>query len=76
MCSSDLNLDFIMNTPEYDFSQWLDTASDDDINYALELVRKSKLEKMIEIIELQDLTAQHEDEMEDANKVLRRIMNV
>ena len=30
----------------------------------------------MEIIELQDLMAEHDDDMEDANKVLERIMNV
>ena len=65
-----------MNTPEHDFDEWLETANGDDIEYALELIRKSKTEKMMEIIELQDLMAEHEDDMEDANKVLERIMNV
>ena len=65
-----------MNTPEDDFDDWLETANDDDIEYALELIRKSKTEKMIEMIELQDLMAQDMEDMDDARTVWERIRNV
>ena len=68
------NLDFIMNTSEKDFDEWLDTATQDDIDYAMELIRRSRTDKMIEIMELQDLMASHEDEMEDAQEVLSRFI--
>ena len=70
------NLEFLMNTPENDFDDWLETANDDDIEYALELIRKSKTEKMIEMIELQDLMAQDMEDMDDARTVWERIRNV
>ena len=65
-----------MNTPEDDFDDWLETANDDDIEYALELIRKSKTEKMIEMIELQDLMAQDMEDMDDARTVWERVRNV
>ena len=65
-----------MNTPENDFDDWLETANDDDIEYALELIRKSKTEKMIEMIELQDLMAQDMEDMDDARTVWERVRNV
>ena len=65
-----------MNTPEDDFDDWLETANDDDIEYALELIRKSKTEKMIEIMELQDLMAQDVEDMDDARTVWERVRNV
>ena len=65
-----------MNTPENDFDDWLETANDDDIEYALELIRKSKTEKMIEMMELQDLMAQDTEDMDDARTVWERIRNV
>ena len=68
------NLDFIMNTSEKDFDEWLETATQDDIDYAMELIRRSRTDKMIEIMELQDLMASHEDEMEDAQEVLSRFI--
>ena len=70
------NLEFLMNTPEHDFDEWLETANGDDIEYALELIRKSKTEKMIEMIELQDLMAQDMEDMDDARTVWERIRNV
>lgn len=70
------NLEFLMNTPEDDFSEWLETASNDDVEYALELIRKSKTEKMIEIMELQDLMAQDVEDMDDARTVWERVRNV
>ena len=65
-----------MNTPEHDFDDWLETANEDDIEYALELIRKSKTEKMIEMIELQDLMTQDLEDMDDARTVWERVRNV
>ena len=70
------NLEFLMNTPEDHFDEWLETANDDDLEYALDLIRKSKTEKMIEMIELQDLMAQDMEDMDDARTVWERVRNV
>ena len=65
-----------MGISNEEFDDWLEVASNDDVDYALELIRKSKTEKMVEIIELQDLMAQYEDHMTDAKMILERIQNV
>ena len=65
-----------MGISNEEFDDWLEVASNDDVDYALELIRKSKTEKMVEIIELQDLMAQYEDDMTDAKMILERIQNV
>ena len=38
------NLNFIMKSSSKDFDRWLETASDDDIEYALEIIAKRKSE--------------------------------
>ena len=70
------NLDFLMNTSAEDFESWLDAASTDDIDYAMELVKKSKSELLLQQIELQDLMAEYEEDMVDAKLAIERIKNV
>ena len=65
-----------MNTSAEDFESWLGTASNDDIDYALELVKKSKSELLLQQIELQDLMAEYEEDMVDAKLAIERIKNV
>lgn len=69
------NLDFLLNIPAEEFHDWLDAASDDDVDYALELIRKSKAEKILECIELEEVMYSYEDDMVEANKVIQRIKN-
>lgn len=66
------NLDFLMKTPKREFDMWLDQASNEDIDYALGLMRKSKLENLIETIELQETMAEFEDDMDEAKEVLEK----
>jgi len=42
------NLEFIMNTTNESFDEWLDQADNDDIAYALELIRMAKAELMVQ----------------------------
>ena len=48
------NLDFIMNTSEEGFDEWLEQADNDDVAYALELIRMAKAELMIQEMEFTD----------------------
>jgi hypothetical protein len=48
------NLDFIINSTEEEFDQWMEQASDDDIQYALELIAIGKTETIIQEYELFD----------------------
>lgn len=70
------NLEFIMGSSPKDFDDWMNVASSDDIDYAMELIRQHRLELITTQIELQDLLAVHEDEMTDAKAVIERIKNV
>jgi hypothetical protein len=65
-----------MNIPAEEFDSWLQEASSDDVDYALEIIRKSKAEKMLEMIELEEVMYTYEDDMAEANKVIGRIKNV
>lgn len=49
------NLDFIMNADEQTFDEWMMKVSDDDIQYALELIRMARSELMVEELEIQDV---------------------
>ena len=70
------NLDFLMSIHQEEFEHWLDNASDDDVEYAIELVRKAKVEKMVELIELEEVMYSYEDDMTEANEIIERIKNV
>lgn len=66
------NLHFILNTTDESFEEWLDQADNDDIDYALSLIRTAKAEL---------LTQEHEllDEINDtteADLLIDRIRNV
>jgi hypothetical protein len=70
------NLNFLLHAPQKDFDKWMDEASDDDINYALEIIRQSKTELMVEQIELQEAAIMYEDDIGEAKYILDRIKNV
>ena len=69
------NLDFLMNIPAEEFDAWLLQASDDDVDYAIEIIRKSKAEVILETIELEEVMYSYEEDMAEANKVIERIKN-
>jgi len=66
------NLDFIMNCSEDGFDEWLDQADNDDINYALSLIRLAKTELMVQEMELTDNISN----FSEANKLIERIKSV
>jgi hypothetical protein len=66
------NLDFIMNCSEDGFDEWLDQADNDDINYALSLIRLAKTEMMVQEMELTDDISN----FSEANKLIERIKSV
>ena len=67
------NLDFLMNVPAEEFDAWLDVASNDDVDYALDLIRKSKAEMIMEIMEMEELMYSYEEDMAEANEVIERV---
>lgn len=53
------NLNFIMSLDDHAFDQWVISLSDDDQAYALELIRRGRLEIMEqeqELLDTSDLT--------------------
>ena len=70
------NLEFLMKSPQKDFEKWMEEASMDDIDYALEIIRKSKSELMVEQMELQDMAIMEQGDIVEAKFILDRIKNV
>jgi hypothetical protein len=66
------NLEFIMNTTDESFDEWLDQADNDDIAYALELIRMAKAELMVQEMEFTDEISN----FSEANQLIDRIKNV
>lgn len=66
------NLDFIMNTSEEGFEEWLEQADNDDVAYALELIRMAKAELMIQEMEFTDDISN----FTEASQLIERIKNV
>ena len=69
------NLNFIMNVTGEDFDLWLEQADDDDIQYAIELIRMAKLEiKTQEMLCEMELTDDVQD-ISQAAHLIERIKN-
>ena len=66
------NLDFIMNTSEEGFDEWLEQADNDDVAYALELIRMAKAELKIQEMEFTDDISN----FTEASQLIERIKNV
>jgi hypothetical protein len=66
------NLKFIMETDDGAFDEWLDQADNDDVVYALELIRLAKAELMVQEMELTDSVAN----FSEANQLIERIKSV
>ena len=52
------NLEFIMNSDHEDFEAWLYQASDEDVEYALKLIRIAKSELIEEELDMMQPTEQ------------------
>jgi hypothetical protein len=66
------NLNFIMNASEEGFDEWLEQADNDDVAYALELIRMAKAELIVQEMELNDSVAN----FNEANQLIERIKSV
>ena len=66
------NLNFIMNASEEGFDEWLDQADNDDIDYALELIRMAKAELMVQEMEMTDTVSN----FTEAKQLIERIKRV
>ena len=61
-----------MNTTDEGFDEWLEQADNDDVEYALELIRMAKAELMVQEMEFTDEISN----FSEAAKLLDRIKNV
>lgn len=66
------NLEFIMNSTNESFEEWLDQADNEDIAYALDLIRMAKAELMVQEMEYTDDISN----FNEASKLIERIKNV
>jgi len=67
------NLSFLMKCPQHQFDEWMEKASADDVDYAIELIRKAKIEMLDKQVELE-----HQldvDDFTEARAVIERIKN-
>ena len=66
------NLEFIMNITDEGFDEWLDQADNDDIDYALKLIRMAKAELLLQEMEFTDEISN----FAEASQLIERIKNV
>jgi hypothetical protein len=64
------NLDFILNSTDEDMEDFLSWASDEDLAYALELIRVAKNELVVQEIEMLDTRA--DEDISQAQDILQR----
>ena len=69
------NLNFLMSIGQAEFQAWMDPADQEDIAYAMELIRQARTENMVEQMELEDSLEFYEkkNDFPDAKLVIERI---
>jgi len=65
------NLDFIMKANDSEFIEWLNQADDEDVEYALNLIRQAKLELNEQVVELFDDVYDYTE----ANELIDKVKN-
>jgi hypothetical protein len=68
------NLRFLMTIPKESFNEWLDQASEDDVQYALEIIKTAKAEMMVDKYDMMDIASTYDDDMLQAKAVIEVIM--
>ena len=71
------NLEFLMSIGQEEFQAWMDQADQEDIAYAMELIRQARTENMVQQMELEDSMQFYEkkNDFPDAKIVIERIKN-
>lgn len=64
------NLQFILSLDETQFDEWYSSISDDDAEYAMELLKQARSIVSVQLAELYDEKA--EEDLSDAKNVLGR----
>ena len=66
------NYNYVMNLSEEQYDEFLDTASDDDLEYLQELMDQKKAELAMSILEYEDKLASLD--VSQAQSILRKFM--
>jgi hypothetical protein len=64
------NLKFLMSLDDEEFDNWMEEAKPDDIEYALEIIRSSRSELIVQEMELKEL---QDINLTEVKKLLERI---
>lgn len=62
------NIRYIMSLDEHQFDEWMSKVGDDDINYAIEIIKARRVELMMEEALLNDEV----EDLSEAQKVLTK----
>ena len=62
------NLNFIMSLNSADFDEWYESLSQDDLDYAMELLKQARTEVSVQVAALFD----EPETLKDARKVLAK----
>jgi len=69
------NFRFLMNIKQSEFDEWMAQADEDDIDYALELIKMARAELTIQLMEAQEELQEYEEmDLTDAQKVLAKFV--
>jgi hypothetical protein len=63
------NLEFILSLNELQLAEWYDSLSDDDIEYASELMQEASVTVSLKVMEVQEIIHTNE-----ANSLLKKFM--
>lgn len=66
------NVNYIMSLDDKQFEAWADSATDDDIKYALEILQTARLEKAMQEHEFLDNLQDYD--LDEARAVLQKFM--
>jgi len=64
------NLQFILSLDEKTYDEWTESLSEDDVNYALELLKAARTELILKDAELSD----NVEDLTEANDILKGFM--
>jgi len=64
------NVNFIMSLNDEQFEAWADEATEDDIQYALEILQTARVERMLQEQDMLDLIA--DSDLTEARAVLQK----
>lgn len=69
------NLEFLMSIGQKEFEAWMDQADQEDIAYAMQLIRQARTENMVQEMELKDSMEFYEkkNDFPDAKSVIDKI---